>query len=32
MTQTTSLSGQFFNDSIKKEFFDNVMLQKMNRK
>jgi GTP cyclohydrolase I len=32
MTQTTSLSGQFFNDSIKKEFFDNITLQKMNRK
>lgn len=28
LTQTTSLSGQFFNDSIKKEFFDNIMLQK----
>jgi GTP cyclohydrolase I len=24
LTQTTSLSGQFFNDAVKKEFFDNV--------
>lgn len=27
LTQTTALSGQFFNDSIKKEFFDNIAAQ-----
>jgi GTP cyclohydrolase I len=27
LTQTTALSGQFFNDSIKKEFFDNIAMQ-----
>lgn len=27
LTQTTSLSGQFFNDSIKKEFYDSIALQ-----
>lgn len=26
-TSTTSLSGQFYNDSVKKEFFDNIMMQ-----
>jgi GTP cyclohydrolase I len=30
-TQTTALAGQFFNNSIKKEFFDNIMLQKSGR-
>lgn len=29
LTQTTALSGQFFNDSIKREFFANVQMQKM---
>lgn len=27
LTQTTALSGQFFNNSIKQEFFDNIKLQ-----
>lgn len=27
LTQTTALSGQFFQDSIKKEFFDNIAAQ-----
>lgn len=27
LTQTTTLSGQFYNDSIKKEFFDNIAAQ-----
>lgn len=27
LTQTTSLSGQFFQDAIKKEFFDKIALQ-----
>lgn len=32
LTQTTAVSGQFFSDTVKKEFMDNIILQKMNHR